>query len=271
MFAMLRRLLPPRPPVAPPPVRLEETACDLCGGTQTTPLCEKSGLTVVRCADCGLCYTNPRLSEADALRRYSPTYFEREYLPYLRREAAAIDAHFTCICAEVGRLAPPGPQRRMLELGCGAGTLLDLASHRYGWQVTGVEYNATAVRYARRRYRLRNVVRSDLYHVDFPPESFEVVLMCDVIEHVFRPRELIGRIRRWLVPGGLAFFATPNIESASFTRLGAAWDAIGPDEHLYYFSERTLGALLSQVGLRPLECHFNNADRDALFLFARAA
>ena len=160
-LATLTRLLRrrrPAPVSSAPTFEVEQVACDLCNGTETVPVCEKYGLNVVACRSCGLVYVNPRPTEASALRRYSPAYFDNEYLPHVRGNMAEVTAHFAFVLREVNTLLQPRTDRvRLLELGCGSGTLLNAAASQLGWQVSGVEFNSAAVDHARRHYRLKDV------------------------------------------------------------------------------------------------------------------
>lgn len=46
-----------------------------------------------------------------------------------------------------------------------------------------------------------------------PQESFDTIIMCDVLEHVQDPVELLGRVSSWLNPGGRIIAAVPNADS----------------------------------------------------------
>jgi SAM-dependent methyltransferase len=72
--------------------------------------------------------------------------------------------------------------------------------------------------------------------------------MFDVIEHLFDPRAVLTAIARALVPGGLLAVSTPNFESASRRLLGVDWAVLSPLEHVYYFTEDSLGRLLEATG-----------------------
>jgi 2-polyprenyl-3-methyl-5-hydroxy-6-metoxy-1,4-benzoquinol methylase len=250
---------------------LETVRCNLCGGHRTRPLCQKYGLHVVVCKDCGLTFVNPRLIEAEALRRYSPTYFAREYQPLQDRNWQSISQHYRNVLQSVKALAPTVQPFRLLELGCGSGGLLHLAHKELGWEVSGVEYNPEAVRYAHQHYHLKSVVQCNLYGIHFPPSSFEAIVLADVIEHVYDPKRLVSNIQQWLTPGGILFISTPNIDSEGFHKQGADWAQIGPGEHVYYFSSKTLTELLKQCRVPLVRLEYNTEDRDAIFAYAQKA
>jgi SAM-dependent methyltransferase len=217
----------------------ELTSCNSCGSASANPLCSKFGLTIVRCAGCGLVFVNPRLSHEETARRYSTEYFWTEYLPVV---APAADVQG----AVLDLLRPADAPGRLLEVGIGAGFLLRAAVRR-GWQAHGLEYSMDAARYARTRFNLP-VVRGNAMGLPFASSSFDAGLMFDVIEHLHDPRRALSEVRRCLKPHGELIVTTPNFNALSRAALGMQWAVLSPAEHLYYFTERTLRDLLTRAG-----------------------
>jgi 2-polyprenyl-3-methyl-5-hydroxy-6-metoxy-1,4-benzoquinol methylase len=54
----------------------------------------------------------------------------------------------------------------------------------------------------------------DIQNIDVDDSSFDVVVSCETIEHVERPRHAIRELARVLAPGGTLFLTTPNYLSA---------------------------------------------------------
>lgn len=95
------------------------------------------------------------------------------------------------------------PACRVLEIGCGAGKFLsslalDLPRHRY----TGVDPNPAALEYARRNAPDVEFHAGSAEALPFPPQSFDVVLALDVLEHVQEPGRVLAEIERVLAPSG---------------------------------------------------------------------
>jgi len=232
---------------------LAEIPCALCGEHATRPRYVKFDLPIAECVTCGLVRATPRCSPERIATRYSREYFLHEYLPSLGVIDGKVDEHFIdaryapwiqLVAAQLpaGSAAP----RRLLEIGSGAGLFLK-AFARQGWDTLGVEVNDDAAQFARTRLNLdvRSTYAEDL---DVPPSSFDVVAMMDVIEHVPNPAETIATARRFLKPGGVLLMQTPNLDAFSRTALGAPWAVLSPAEHLYYFTEDTMTALLQKAG-----------------------
>jgi 2-polyprenyl-3-methyl-5-hydroxy-6-metoxy-1,4-benzoquinol methylase len=146
---------------------------------------------------------------------------------------------------------PGGAQRRLLDVGCAAGFLLDELRRR-GWEVCGVELSADLCHYARSQLGL-DVFCGELRDSPWPPASFDVVTVIGTIEHVLDPDGLVAATCRLLVPGGLLVILTENLENPIARYWPSAWNGFMPPEHLYHFTPATLGQLLARHGATVAE------------------
>src|SRR5437016_2216443 len=102
----------------------------------------------------------------------------------------------------------------VLDVGCGSGTLLGLLKHR-GFRVTGLDFSAEAAAIAKAEKGV-DVAVGSLEEAHFPAESFDVVTLFHVMEHVTNPRLVLAEVSRVLKPNGVAILQVPNIESWHF-------------------------------------------------------
>jgi 2-polyprenyl-3-methyl-5-hydroxy-6-metoxy-1,4-benzoquinol methylase len=237
--------------------------CNLCGSTDTRPRfpstinghaqpsaptafrCTHPGYgrhhAIVECARCGLVYTNPRHDGRDILEAYvaveDPLYvqerdgrvltFERHLRPLMQLKP------------------PPG---RLLDVGAYIGVFVEIA-RRHGWDAWGVEPSSWAVGEARRRGL--QMIEGTLESMDLSEPSYDVITMWDVIEHVTDPLAEISRAFQLLKPGGLLVLHTMDIDSAFARLMGGRWPWL-MEMHIYYFSRRTLSAMLEKAGFEVL-------------------
>jgi len=103
---------------------------------------------------------------------------------------------------------PPG---RMLDLGCGDGTVLWLA-RADGWEVEGVELDPEHTAMVQRTHGFP-VTASDLDSYQGTPGAWDVVVLTHVLEHVRDPVNVLARICSLLRPGGVAVLEFPNIDA----------------------------------------------------------
>jgi SAM-dependent methyltransferase len=242
---------------AGPVVEWEEVDCLLCGGRNWSPLLEApdaipggTGLwfAVVQCQDCGLCFTNPRPSP-NTIGRFYPEVYPPHRAPRSRRAPGW--RRLTRWCRKPRRerraLALFG-RGRLLDFGCGGGAFLGRMQRR-GWQCTGLDTSAAAVRRVRSELGL-HVLQGTLPHPDLRPASFDLLTMWHALEHVHRPLAILREARRLLVPGGKLVVAVPNIDSLPFRWFGQAWFGLDLPRHLTHFAPWTLYLILHRAGFR---------------------
>jgi 2-polyprenyl-3-methyl-5-hydroxy-6-metoxy-1,4-benzoquinol methylase len=195
-------------------------------------------MQVVQCAACGLVYVNPRRDAESLFHHYNSGQSSR--IQYYLDVEVADRRTFSGILDLADRLAPG--RGALLDIGPNIGTCLTLARER-GWQTYGVEINAEAARYCCEQ-RALNVISGALETHTYAENSFDIVLMGDVIEHLRDPLDLMRIVQRILKPGGAVIISTPNI---------AGWAGrllqVKPEEHLYYFAPATIARLLRKAGL----------------------
>lgn len=140
---------------------------------------------------------------------------------------------------------------RMLDIGSALGDSL-VEAKKLGWKdVYGVELSEYAAKESQKRGL--NIKIGTLYSAKFPSNFFDAVTLQDVIEHVKDPFKEMKEIYRILKPGGIVFVVTPDVDGIWSKLLGPFWYHYKPGEHIMYFSQKTLGRLLLDAGLRNIE------------------
>lgn len=102
--------------------------------------------------------------------------------------------------------APAGRDRRILDVGCGTGTML---AHLAQYGVTeGVDADSNAVRFCHRRgvSRVSHLTTDEL---PFAAREFDLVTAFDVLEHVEDDLGMLREIERVLRPGGMLLLSVP--------------------------------------------------------------
>ncbi len=164
--------------------------------------------------------------------------------PQLIEDGAALTAWFETL----------GSGRRLLEVGCASGAVLEAAARR-GWSVQGVEYSADAAGEARAHGV--PVALGGIEDARLPDAAFDVVFLGDVLEHVPDPAKTLREVARVLAPGGAFALRGPMATNSLARRLGlAVMDAMGkrlflrePPYHLWEFEPATLTKLTRSAGL----------------------
>ena len=138
--------------------------------------------------------------------------------------------------------------RSICDLGCGNGHIAGrLAS--LGYEVTGVDASASGIGIAQRAYPNVKFVEA-LIDRDLALNDFDLVISSDVIEHLYRPSDLLEAAFSVLKPGGHILIGTPyhgylkNLAIAISGRMDSHYSALHDGGHIKFFSVRTLSQLL---------------------------
>jgi len=126
--------------------------------------------------------------------------------------------------------------KKILEVGSGLG-YLTYSLIRAGYNVIGMDISETAIQQAKTIFG-DYYICADLFEIArTQAESFDVVILTEVIEHVNRPLEFIEAIKQLLKPEGHAIITTPNKSLFSSEIL---WATDLPPVHCWWFSEESL-------------------------------
>lgn len=146
---------------------------------------------------------------------------------------------------------------RMLDLGCGDGTVLWLAREA-GWEVKGVELFPEHTKIVRDTLGL-DVVTSDLASYNGAEASWDCVVLTHVLEHLPDPVGALRKIHKLLKPGGAGVLEFPNIDAfdARLRRLlerlrihRRAYSPAYVPGHVQEFCRASFAYAAQQAGLR---------------------
>ena len=168
------------------------------------------------------------------------------------------DGHTDDPCEAAGMLREALPTHsKVLDVGCGTGSLTLVANHNKHNEVIGLEPNAE--RAAAAADRGLNVVNAEL-----SPEllrehgPFDAIIFADVIEHLPEPEHVLDLAVSGLRPGGLLLASVPNVAhwSVRANLLIGRWNyesvGIMDATHLRWFTAKTVRSLIEQRGLEVL-------------------
>ena len=118
--------------------------------------------------------------------------------------------------ANVVRLV--GQNKRVLEIGCGPGSITKILARQGGCQVTGLELDPEAIK--RVTPYCVMVMQADLNSSDWPGlldgvEKFDVVVAADVLEHLYDPWKALQRMIPLVNSNGYLVFSLPHVGHAA--------------------------------------------------------
>ncbi len=133
---------------------------------------------------------------------------------------------------------------RILDIGAGTGDFLSIAK-KDGWQTTGVEPSTKAKSIA---------INKGVSFVEFTTElennSFDVISMWHVLEHVPDLDKQIKELKRLLKPKGTLIIAVPNFKSFDAKHYGKFWAAFDVPIHFWHFSKTAIKLLFEKEKMK---------------------
>ena len=150
-------------------------------------------------------------------------------------------------CEAIVRFVPGPAHGHLLDVGSGDGSFLQMMRD-LGFAVQGVEPDPAAAAVAKAHGL--PVIESSIEQASLPDDTFDVIVMSHVIEHVADPVAAFVAARRGLRPGGRLLVFTPNSESWGHALFGRSWYPLEPPRHLHVFRADNLIRCAERAGLQ---------------------
>lgn len=131
-------------------------------------------------------------------------------------------------------------------MGSGGGEFLYLLK-KLGYDAFGIEPNEGYAEYAKREYQL-NIKTGFLQNTQFEENSFDMVTLWHVLEHMDNPADILKKIHSFLATDGLLVIEVPNVESSCQSPKNTFHTA-----HLYNFNQSTLSRMAERAGFTVVE------------------
>jgi SAM-dependent methyltransferase len=142
---------------------------------------------------------------------------------------------------------------KLLEIGCSSGYVMREFSELGEFELRGLDIDKLAVDYARQELGLQ-ADNTTLQEANYPPNSFDMVILFNVFEHLVKPLDLLRDIRRVLKPGGYLAIKTPRMDSMQGRILGPKWmNVIEAPRHVLLASAEGVKESLRTAGLRLVD------------------
>jgi 2-polyprenyl-3-methyl-5-hydroxy-6-metoxy-1,4-benzoquinol methylase len=237
------------------------TNCPVCNSDNLKEIFKVKDFTVsgevfpiVECNSCSLRFTQD-LPSADSIASY---YQSADYISHSNTSKGIINRLYKFVrnrtMTKKRRLIEKitgGRKGKLLDVGSGVGTFLNEMKY-HGWQVTGLEPDATARKKAKELYQLELNDTNLFYKLD--PSSFDAITLWHVLEHVHDLANYIQQLKLLLKDEGKLFIAVPNYTSKDAAIYKEFWAAYDVPRHLYHFCPKAMQILIEKNGLKLLDC-----------------
>lgn len=234
---------------------MEKTDCCLCGSKKKIKIWSikddrflsrlkiKDRIKFYVCQNCGLGYSDPRLTVEEIQRLYTTSYREEDvsthYLEtkekYSRERIKFFRSHF------------PNMSGKVLEIGSSEGTLLKFLRDDEGWAVKGCEPFEMFARYGIKNWGIDTDL--SFFESSNYKTSFDLVALMHVIEHIPNPVSFLKDISKVMNKNGIIFMETPNLAKPYKGRISHAMFSA---PHLIIYSKHSISNLFAAAGFQIL-------------------
>ncbi len=234
--------------------------CPVCDSSRKRLFFEKDWFTFSRCEECSMVYLNPRLDDRATYEFYNGNWnaiYNETKFDDVSEPTPLDDRLNEDNLREIVRFR--GSARgNLLEIGSAKGVFLRKAREA-GFSVHGLELNQKNWQRSRQEFG-PTMLNVDLFSAKFPAETFDVVYMRDVFEHVPNPKAMLAELHRIARRGCVLFIEVPNIDGLIYRLVGARHVCVFGFEHLNYWSAATLARALGTCGFEVRKTTYQSLD-----------
>ena len=214
-------------------------ACKICGAIAPEafriPASKKTGHPIpdlpddcsyYECRGCGFCFST-LLDGADHATLYDESYWTGQDPDWHGRVSETL--RLVLLANQLAQRPPDALE--VLDFGCGMGTFVETCRRNLQLEAWGTDI-------IRPKFGLE-------YFLPRVDRKFDIIVACEVMEHIPTPVETFTAIRGMLKPGGAFAFQTAEYDHVS----GRDWWYVGPDNgHISLYSRGALDSLFRQLG-----------------------
>jgi SAM-dependent methyltransferase len=145
----------------------------------------------------------------------------------------------------------------ILDYGCGPGSFMAFLREQLGFlNVEGIEINRESVMIGKRNFGLTIASSKD----ELSRQSYDCVLLLEVIEHLSRPDLYLKEITELVKPGGSLLITTPAVDNMIGRRLPSHCPHYTAPSHVSLFTTRAMELLLRRFGFSVQRMEFDHTN-----------
>ncbi len=216
----------------------------------------KEGIKIINCSNCGFYHQKPLPEVIERERYYEKEYFQETKSDYFEKQKE--DLHFlTTVYIEKEEILAnnisPLP-KKILDIGAGSGFFLNFLREK-GWDISGIEPNEMVCNLVKEELKIDLKSCSFEKFMEINKESFSVVHLSYILEHIIDPTSMLKKIYNdLLLSNGLLYIEVPNdfnpLQQIVYSKIKNNWWIV--KDHINYFTPITLRKLLEQIGFNVL-------------------
>ncbi|MEP5338877.1 MAG: class I SAM-dependent methyltransferase [Algibacter sp.] len=139
--------------------------------------------------------------------------------------------------------------KSLLDVGSGTGDFLQIAQQN-NWTVSGIEPNEEARGIANKK--TNDSVFETEQLLKFKENSFDVITLWHVLEHLPNLEDHIKTFKKLLKPNGTLIIAVPNYKSFDAKHYKNFWAALDVPRHLWHFNRASISKLVGKESMNVI-------------------
>jgi len=234
---------------------LKINICPLCGGQQlehaltcTDHYASGETFEVVQCVHCGFLMTQNAPVETEIGKYYeTPDYISHSDTQegLMNRVYHWVRQYMLSQKAKLVKQVSKISKGTLLDYGTGTGYFAD-TMNRQNWTVSAIEKSPQARTFAKEHFGLE--VDAETALPDYPSDTFDVVTLWHVMEHIEPLNEMWKTLHRILKERGVLIVAVPNPDSYDAKKYKERWAAYDVPRHLWHFRPSVMEQFGSKHG-----------------------
>ena len=193
-------------------------------------------ISIACCQNCGLVQLKDVPNELDLFEFYKSKY----RVEYRKQDRPSPKHVYRAGAQAISRLKKIRPfireNTKLLDIGSGGGEFTYLAS-RMGADASGIDPSSGYLEFGKIHYSI-DVEQKQISQLE-DTQSYQIVTMFHVLEHLPNPLKVIRKVHQILKVGGLFVIEVPNLESKATSPFNHFFKA-----HICYFTSLSLIGLL---------------------------
>lgn len=229
--------------------------CYLCGHspleTIRTKLRHDVQRNVLKCPSCSLTFLEPKEMNADQFYGHD---YRGVYTPVIGEVLDSRETHDMYLPFQQARIDRLGelvkPDARILDIGCSAGHFLT-AIKPLVRECVGIEFNRENAAFVNNELGVK-CYTEPIEQTDLEKESFDLITMYQMFEHVLDPLPFLRSLLPYLKPTGSICIEVPNIDEALISVYDSKpfADFSFREPHAFYYSPKTLPMMAEKAGYK---------------------
>lgn len=144
-------------------------------------------------------------------------------------------------------------EKKILDVGCGAGIYLDRLYEIGFNKLTGIDLYASKASNLNWRF-----YQKDLFSLE--DEKYDIILLHHSFEHMDEPHKVMSRLFDFLTDKGILIIRIPVMGKKAWRMYGTNWYQIDAPRHLYLYTERSLAYICKKAKMHITKVKYDSTE-----------